>query len=92
MKFWMIEDSYPGLAARYPIAVLPGKDINQVQKLAGQLGLLNKSMPVHVRPATPDEVASFVSKSIDEVSRAKALEALLPYFDAYLRSYFPDAP
>jgi len=89
--YWMVEDSYPGLAARYPIVVVPGDTREEAETLVKQLGLLKPDMPFHIREATRTEIVDFIAKTIDELARAKVLSLLMPYFDLSLTKYFPDA-
>lgn len=91
IEFWKIQESYPGLQARYDVGVVPATDRKGAEQLARDLNLSPNAdcMDFHVSPAEPDEIAKFLDDALSAIERAKGLKILIPYFDEHLRYKFP---
>jgi len=84
MKFWFIQESYPGLIARKDVAVIPSTSLEQAEATVLKYELVDKGCNVHVTEATDEQVAVWAYEAVKMVERGKIYEGLLPYFDEAL--------
>lgn len=85
LQFWLIEESYPGLQARYDVGVVPAYTADDAEALADEIGLSTggKGVVFHASLATIPQIEAFKAKAEALIKQAKAFTVLIPYFDTF---------